>query len=304
MNVPPPISKTLKEPLIDGIRDEYLALAAPVIAYWVVSMIFYFIDKFELLEKYRIHTPKEVMKRNKCSVFEVVRAVALQHLIQTGIGILFDYFDEPQYTGHESHEIWNMSQKYNLSIKQAELVYYYGMPTVKIAIGFLIMDTWQYMLHRIMHMNKFLYKHLHSVHHRLYIPYAFGALYNSIIEGFLLDTMGAAIASQAMSMTPRETIIFFTFATVKTVDDHCGYELPFDPFQLIFPNNAVYHDIHHQSFGIKTNFSQPFFIHWDKLFNTDYKDTKTYIERQRQIRLERYNQHLDNKTARNEKKDL
>lgn len=97
-----------------------------------------------------------------------------------------------------------------------------------------------------MHNNTFLYKTLHSVHHRLYVPYAFGALYNHPLEGFLLDTLGAGIAEYLAGMTTREAMLLFTISTMKTVDDHCGYKLPFDPLQVIFANNADYHDIHHQ----------------------------------------------------------
>ena len=61
---------------------------------------------------------------------------------------------------------------------------------------------------------------------------------------------------------------FFTGSTIKTVDDHCGYVLPWDPLQHVSSNNAGYHDIHHQSWGIKTNFSQPFFTFWDHLLGT------------------------------------
>lgn len=61
---------------------------------------------------------------------------------------------------------------------------------------------------------------------------------------------------------------FFTGSIIKTVDDHCGYALPWDPLQLITTNNAGYHDVHHQSWGIKTNFSQPFFTFWDRLLGT------------------------------------
>lgn len=61
---------------------------------------------------------------------------------------------------------------------------------------------------------------------------------------------------------------FFTGSTIKTVDDHCGYALPFDPLQRITGNNAGYHDVHHQSWGIKTNFSQPFFTFWDRVLGT------------------------------------
>ena len=64
----------------------------------------------------------------------------------------------------------------------------------------MVLDTWQYFLHRAMHVNKFLYKHLHSVHHRLYVPYAYGALYNHPLEGFLLDTLGALLAEAGVNI--------------------------------------------------------------------------------------------------------
>lgn len=95
-------------------------------------------------------------------------------------------------------------------------------------------------------MNKTLYKYIHSVHHRLYVPYAYGALYNHPIEGFLLDTLGAAVAQELTFMTIRQATILFAFSTLKTVDDHSGYALPWDPLQAMFGNNADYHDIHHQ----------------------------------------------------------
>jgi sphinganine C4-monooxygenase len=97
-----------------------------------------------------------------------------------------------------------------------------------------------------MHVNKWMYKHLHSWHHRLYVPYAYGALYNHPVEGFLLDSLGAAIAEFTTGMNTRQALVLFVISTLKTVDDHCGYKLPFDPLQLVTNNNADYHDIHHQ----------------------------------------------------------
>lgn len=95
-------------------------------------------------------------------------------------------------------------------------------------------------------MNTFLYKKLHSVHHRLYVPYAFGALYNHPLEGFLLDTIGAVIAETLAHMSIREAMLLFVVSSLKTVDDHCGYCLPWDPLQMFSGNTADYHDIHHQ----------------------------------------------------------
>lgn len=121
-----------------------------------------------------------------------------------------------------------------------------------------IIDTWQYTLHRLCHTYTFLYRHFHSVHHRLYVPYAFGALYNHPLEGLVMDSVGAALAEQFTGMTVRQASLLFTISSAKTVDDHCGYRIWWDPCQLFFYNNADYHDIHHQSYGIKKNFSQPF----------------------------------------------
>jgi sphinganine C4-monooxygenase len=108
-------------------------------------------------------------------------------------------------------------------------------------------------------------------------------LYNHPVEGFVLDTLGTVIAYLVSGMTPRQSMWFFTCSAMKTVDDHCGYALPWDPLQHITANNAAYHDIHHQSWGIKTNFSQPFFTFWDRAFKTMWRggDVKLRYETQR-----------------------
>jgi len=164
----------------------------------------------------------------------------------------------------------------------AKALYWYIVPALQLGLAVFILDTWQYFLHRAMHMNKWLYTTFHSRHHRLYVPYAYGALYNHPFEGFLLDTLGASIAYKVTGMTTRQGMVFFAGSTIKTVDDHCGYSLPWDPLQHITSNNAGYHDIHHQSWGIKTNFSQPFFTFWDRLLGTVWKgDTSARYERSR-----------------------
>ncbi|OQN97604.1 hypothetical protein B0A48_16468 [Cryoendolithus antarcticus] len=158
----------------------------------------------------------------------------------------------------------------NWEIQVAKAIYHLGIPAVQFAVAILIVDTWQYFLHRAMHMNKWMYTTWHSRHHRLYVPYAYGALYNHPFEGFLLDTCGAALGYALTGMTTRQSMWFFTISTIKTVDDHCGYAFPWDPLQHLTSNNAGYHDVHHQSWGIKTNFSQPFFTFWDTFLGTKW----------------------------------
>lgn len=78
-------------------------------------------------------------------------------------------------------------------------------PTLSSAIRHsFILDAWQYFFHRLFHLNTFLYRHVHSVHHRLYVPYAFGALYNHPLEGFVLDSLGAVVSEAGARMTTRQ----------------------------------------------------------------------------------------------------
>ncbi|RAH79789.1 putative sphinganine hydroxylase Sur2 [Aspergillus japonicus CBS 114.51] len=182
----------------------------------------------------------------------------------------------------------------NWELSAASALYWYLIPALQFVWAVGVVDTWQYFLHRAMHMNRWLYVTFHSRHHRLYVPYAFGALYNHPVEGFLLDTAGTGVAFLTAGMSNRQGMWFFTFSTIKTVDDHCGYAFPWDPLQQFTSNNAAYHDIHHQSWGIKTNFSQPFFTIWDRLFKTRWEgDVKLRYERSREAAQKK----VDNEAA-------
>lgn len=329
----PPLPSYSLQPqpaLLSSIPDKYLTLVMPIIAYWVLSLAFHFIDTKGYLDKYRLHTPAEVLKRNRVSMRDVIRDVFIQQVIQTIVGIIITMTEPDEFIGREEYDIavwarrirtaeqylpsllgivgldairlakqvaplnWdlgaalsggfypNSNEQMVMSgtemiflpafasweLTAAKVIYYLIKPALQFAAAICFLDTWQYFLHRAMHMNQWMYRTFHSRHHRLHVPYAFGALYNHPFEGFLLDTLGAGLGFKVAGLTIRQGMCFFTGSTIKTIDDHCGYSLPFDPLQWITENNAVYHDVHHQSWGVKTNFSQPFFTFWDHLLGT------------------------------------
>ena len=86
-----PFYHTYRPHLLSWISDRYLALAGPVVAYWVLSLIFHCIDTAQIpyFEKRRIHESPEVLARNRATVWQVVRAVVVQHTLQTVLGILW-----------------------------------------------------------------------------------------------------------------------------------------------------------------------------------------------------------------------
>ncbi|KDP41189.1 hypothetical protein JCGZ_15596 [Jatropha curcas] len=229
------------------ISDELLGTFAPIVVYWVYSGLYILLGFFD---NYRLHTKQDEDEKNLVSKSTVFKGVLLQQSIQAVVAILLF-----TVTGNDS---------------QADT---YPQPSLivlarQFVTAMLVMDTWQYFMHRYMHHNKFLYKHIHSQHHRLVVPYAFGALYNHPLEGLLLDTIGGALSFLMSGMSPRSSIFFFSFATIKTVDDHCGLWLPGNLFHVFFKNNTAYHDVHHQLYGSKYNFSQPFFVMWDRILGT------------------------------------
>ncbi|KAF8216293.1 sphingosine hydroxylase [Mycena galopus ATCC 62051] len=278
--------------LVEGVSDHYLALAAPLFAYWSLSLFFHYLDtrEWKVLEQYRIHESAEVVSRNRVSRTAVIWTVIFQQVVQTALGLIWLSEGHVAVADHTT-KVAGISSQLALVLGSGEYVqpilpglayyvYWWAVPLFQFLVAIFIIDTWQYFLHRSMHVNKFMYRHFHSWHHRLYVPYAFGALYNHPFEGFLLDSCGALIAEFVSGMSTRQAALLFCIATFKTVDDHCGYRFPFDPLQIMSQNNADYHDIHHQQIGIKSNFAQPFFVHWDTLLGTQM--TRQEMERRKQ----------------------
>ena len=332
------------EPLFFGIPDKYMVSILPVVAYWSISLFFHFLDEGGYWSKYKIHTPEEFLKRNRVTVREVVRAVLIQHVLQTFVALALAYSEPTATTGCEGQEVLAWASWINNFIQRslpalslvgidgsqlskhlnghfltssnttstssqpvliaANLVYWVLIPSLQYGFAAFFVDTWQYFLHRAMHMNRWLYTTFHIRHHRLYVPYAFGALYNHPLEGFILDTVGSAIAFKLSGMNVRQGLWFFTLTTLKTVDDHSGYKMPWNPVHWLTDNDAYYHDIHHQSWGLKvhflsiiprlpkahyaykvwqSNFSQPFSSFWDRALGTVWKEN----EQQTDVRYEK-----------------
>ncbi|VVA33341.1 PREDICTED: sphinganine [Prunus dulcis] len=247
------------------VSDEAMGTFAPILVYWLYAGLYQLLPH---LDNYRLHTRREEDDKNSVPLPSVVKGVLLQQLVQATVaqGLFLELLGWNLISATHFFVVWRLTSKANSSgiTVQSSI----SVQIVQIVIAMLVMDTWQYFVHRYMHQNKFLYRHVHSQHHRLVVPYAIGALYNHPLEGLLLDTFGGAISFLVSGMTARTAVIFFCFAVIKTVDDHCGLWLPGNIFHILFQNNTAYHDIHHQLQGLKYNYSQPFFPLWDKLFGT------------------------------------
>jgi sphinganine C4-monooxygenase len=92
---------------------------------------------------------------------------------------------------------------------------------------------------------------VHAQHHQLYVTYAYGAVYAHWLESLFLDIVSFLLANAIAGFSPRQSMLFGSLATIKTISDHCGYVFPGDPFNYMNSNGARFHDLHHQAWGLK-----------------------------------------------------
>nr|KYP32701.1 Sphingolipid C4-hydroxylase SUR2 [Cajanus cajan] len=199
------------------VSDEILGTFVPIVVYWVYSGIYFLVGLF--CDNSRLHSKEDEDQKIMVTKSEVLRGVLFQQAMQAVVTIIL-------------FKVTSVKKLDNVSLP---------VSAIKLVFGMAMMDTWQYLMH---HSMLFLHKH-----NTLTVPFSFGALYNKPIEGFLLDTVGGAFSFLASGMTPRVAIFFFSFTTIKTVDDHCGFWLPrINPFHKFFYNNAASqcsHDVHY-----------------------------------------------------------
>lgn len=97
--------------LVPGLSDRLLTLLCPIIAYWALSFFFHLLDtrsrsppfSWMNIERYRIHESEEVKTRNIVTPAEVFRAVVIQQILQTGLGLWWleeDKLDVPSVADH------------------------------------------------------------------------------------------------------------------------------------------------------------------------------------------------------------
>lgn len=135
-------------------------------------------------------------------------------------------------------------------------------------IASLIVFDFQYFVwHWTHHKVRFLYKHIHSVHHRYHSPFVWVTQY---LHPWELVTVGFLTTTNTwfFKCHPMTTWSYMLLSIVVSVEAHIGFDLPFSlnnilPFGMI--GGAPKHDMHHLK--PLTNFS-PFFNHWDKTFDS------------------------------------
>ncbi|PXF50094.1 Methylsterol monooxygenase 1-3 [Gracilariopsis chorda] len=148
---------------------------------------------------------------------------------------------------------------------------------IQIAYFFLVEDFLNYWFHRWLHLP-WLYKHIHSVHHKYDSPFGLVAAYAHPAEVVIL-AIPTFVGPVAVGPHLYTLMIWQAFRNFEAIDIHSGYEFPYS-LKTLFPAYAgtKHHDYHHYMHS--GNFAS-IFTWCDRLYGTD-TGYRTYEARRRE----------------------
>jgi sphinganine C4-monooxygenase len=105
------------------------------------------------------------------------------------------------------------------------------------ALSYALAEASTWCIHRAMHSNRFLWRHIHRYHHRYADPSASSTIYAHPLELILVDILPFAIGPLVAGCSPA---VFSTVAVAGTLNAllvHSGYQIYYD---------MGHHDHHHK----------------------------------------------------------
>lgn len=138
-------------------------------------------------------------------------------------------------------------------------------------------DLLFYGLHRLLH-TRWLFKHIHHVHHRVHTPWAVTGHNTHPVE-YLLTGAVALVGPVLVEAHVVVLWIWIAWRQWEAAEGHCGYDFPWTPTHLLpFNDGAVHHDFHHAR--VHGNYAG-FLTHVDRLLGTFSKGYAQDMARRR-----------------------
>ena len=141
-------------------------------------------------------------------------------------------------------------------------------------------EIYYYAIHRLMHTNAWLYRHVHSVHHKFHNPTVFTSYAFHPLEA-IMHPLPFIIAPLIMPVYIFVPVIGLIISEIFNIIGHMGYEWVPTKWAkqalLRLVNTSTFHNYHH-SHGGRTNYSLYTTV-LDHLFGTHSEKSDIDLER-------------------------
>lgn len=143
-------------------------------------------------------------------------------------------------------------------------------------VAFIYLDDFlYYFMHRGLHRQRWLWRHVHLWHHRTKTPWAIAAHDMHPVE-FIATACLMLVGPLVVGCHVLVLWIWIAFRQLEAAEGHCGYAFPLSLTRLLpGSDGALHHDFHHAQLG--GNFAG-FLSHVDRWFGTW---SKGYADRRR-----------------------
>lgn len=199
--------------------------------YWGNGLLLYFVEQNcpQLVEGYRLQTLKPSSRPGL--------PILLQNLVITSLVVLplMTILLYPVWQmlpmSVQLPGPWEMFSHIIFGVICNEIIFFYG--------------------HWLMHANKFLYRHIHKIHHEFKAPLGLAAIYCHPFEFFVSDLLPLGFGLVSVRAHPYTGVVWTAFAVMATQTHHCGIRWPWiDLFSMNAEAQPNFHDFHHEKFNI------------------------------------------------------
>lgn len=122
----------------------------------------------------------------------------------------------------------------------------------------LLQDLFFFLNHWFMHRNKFLYRHVHSIHHQYRESLAIATHYVHWVEHIIGNLFPVFIGAMILLPHPFVILFWILLIVVNALHNHSGFAFPYLSY-------SVHHDWHH--YYVNSSYSSIGLM--DKVFGTD-----------------------------------
>ncbi|CAG0895066.1 unnamed protein product [Cyprideis torosa] len=204
----------------------YGTTAVGFVVYWIFGLMYTSFDvtlKPETLRKYKIQPgTNEPVETSR--LLKVVAQVLFNQIVVGFLSVLVFYYCAK----------WR-------GISIGPKLPHFEQVLLEMVIFVLVEEVAFYYSHRALH-HRSVYKYIHKQHHEWTAPIAVTAIYCHPIEHVLSNLFPPFIGVILVGPHLATVWLWFTLATLNTLNAHCGYHFPFLP-------SPESHDFHHLKFN-------------------------------------------------------